>query len=185
MQELLTIKSISQNTGIPESTLLYYRNTYSNYIPTIGTGRRKRCYPLAVDIFMTISNSAKQGMDKMAIIAILEKEYPCINVTQDHTQGTLQYNNEKTNEGKTLLIDSYKQMMQQMTSLTVNMIAQQKEEIHYLYNEIEQLKEAEKRVELQMLDRVSLLENQLCQMIKTKTKEMVVDTIAERFKKAE
>jgi len=124
-------------------------------------------------------------MDKMTIIAILEKEYPCINVTQDHTQGILQYNNVKTDEGKVLLIDAFKQAMQQITSLTVNMISQQKEEIHYLYNEIEQLKEAEKRIELKMLDRVKLLENQLCQMIETKTEEIVVNTIAERFKKAE
>lgn len=199
MQELFTLKYISQKTSIPESTLQYYRTTYPNYLPTAGNGKRKRYYPLALDVFTTISNSAKQGMDKLAITAILEKEYPCINVKPDYTQVTLQYNSEKTNEEKMLLIDSYKHAMQQITSITVNTVAQQKDESYYLNskiqkldnkvqeleNEVQQLKGMEDRIRLEILDRMKLIETQLCQNFETKTKEMVMNIMAEIFKKAE
>jgi DNA-binding transcriptional MerR regulator len=41
---LFTIRDIARELGLPESTVRYYRDAFEEYLPTVGTGRRRR-YP--------------------------------------------------------------------------------------------------------------------------------------------
>lgn len=41
---LYTIRDVAHELGLPESTVRYYRNAFSAYLPSVGTGRRRR-YP--------------------------------------------------------------------------------------------------------------------------------------------
>lgn len=59
--ELLTIKAISQELGLAESTVRFYRDKFPHYIPSVGTGKTKRYHPVAVDILRFIADLMRKG----------------------------------------------------------------------------------------------------------------------------
>lgn len=56
MPDLLTIKEIAQNLGIPESNIRYYRDKFESYLPYEGEGRKRRYRPEAQEIFAYIKD---------------------------------------------------------------------------------------------------------------------------------
>ncbi len=59
--EQLTIKQIADRLNIPESTVRYHRDKFSQYIPTEGAGRNKRYKPEAVEILRLIAERLRNG----------------------------------------------------------------------------------------------------------------------------
>lgn len=51
----LTIAQIAEQLSLPESTVRYYRDHFSDYIPVIGSGRQRRYPAEAVEVFQTIA----------------------------------------------------------------------------------------------------------------------------------
>jgi len=41
MDKLYSIAEISRLTGVPPSTIAYYRDKYQQYFPTVGKGKKK------------------------------------------------------------------------------------------------------------------------------------------------
>jgi len=172
MQKLLTIVDISKMTGIPPSTLRYYRDVYSNciYIFTVGEGKRKRYLLEAVDVFLTISKSTKQGLSTETIISILKENHSILNKTHDHNI-TEKLNNEQI---------AFIQTINQLLDTTIKMFVQQNQEISHLHSEIEiKSKEIEKRIESQVKNSFNSFYNKLNPLIE----ETVKNTLAELFKK--
>ncbi len=62
MKELLTLKEIAQQIGVPESNLRYYRNRIDEYLPSVGKGRRRRYYPEAAEIFRRTVEMVQEGV---------------------------------------------------------------------------------------------------------------------------
>ena len=60
--ELLTIAQIAKQLDLPESTVRYYRDRFSEYIPTTGEGRGRRYKGEAVEVFRFIADKLRAGM---------------------------------------------------------------------------------------------------------------------------
>lgn len=76
MKELLTLKEIAHQIGVPESNLRYYRNRIGDYLPSSGKGRKRRYYPEAVDIFRQTVEMVQEGMSLDRIYRQLAAEKP-------------------------------------------------------------------------------------------------------------
>ena len=59
--ELLTIKAISQELGLAESSVRFYRDKFPHYIPSTGTGKGKRYLPVAVEVLRFIADMMRNG----------------------------------------------------------------------------------------------------------------------------
>ncbi len=60
-EELLTLTQIGQMTGISYPTLLRYSKNNLSKIPHKGTGRARRYYPQAVEVFKDLRSKSKRG----------------------------------------------------------------------------------------------------------------------------
>ena len=58
---LLTLTQISKETGISYPTLVRYVRLYSDRLPHEGTGRSRRFFPKAVDVFRTLRQESGRG----------------------------------------------------------------------------------------------------------------------------
>jgi DNA-binding transcriptional MerR regulator len=74
MQELLTLKEIARQIGVPESNLRYYRNRIGDFAPSVGKGRRRRYLPEAIDVFRRTTELVQEGMTLDRIHTCLERE---------------------------------------------------------------------------------------------------------------
>ncbi len=77
----LSIREIARRINVPESTLRYYRNVFSRFIPTIGTGRSRRHPEDAVEVFRVISGLFAAGESRETIRSRLESASPDASVT--------------------------------------------------------------------------------------------------------
>ncbi|MGI6169867.1 MAG: MerR family transcriptional regulator [Christensenellales bacterium] len=59
-KRLLTIADMSRELNIPESTLRSWRDRFQGFIPTTGTGRKKRYKPEAVDVLRSIAEMSAE-----------------------------------------------------------------------------------------------------------------------------
>ncbi len=55
LQEYLTLAEIARQLNLPESTARYYKNKFSAYIPSYGSGRKKRYSAEAVEVLRLIA----------------------------------------------------------------------------------------------------------------------------------
>lgn len=76
IQDLLTITGIAQKLGMPESTVRYYRNKFSNFIPSIGEGRKKRYRPETVEIIAFIEKMFQDNRTAIEIAEHLAHKFP-------------------------------------------------------------------------------------------------------------
>lgn len=72
---LLTIKEISRELGIPESTLRYWRDKYEEFIPAVGKGRKKRYREEALMVFKRISELISDNLSANEIAERLSIEF--------------------------------------------------------------------------------------------------------------
>lgn len=75
-KKLLSIAVISRELNIPESTLHYWKNRFSEFLPIVGRGRQRRFRPESLDIFRTISEMLKLGHTTRDVKAELAAHYP-------------------------------------------------------------------------------------------------------------
>lgn len=58
---LYTLREIAHELDLPESTVRYYRDAFAVYLPTVGTGRRRRYPPEAVDVLRAVAAGFAAG----------------------------------------------------------------------------------------------------------------------------
>lgn len=74
-QAFHSISQVARTLGLPISTVRYYRDNFSAFIPTVGEGRR-RLYPFeAVELIRLIHDSYAAGLDRQAIQRELESQH--------------------------------------------------------------------------------------------------------------
>jgi DNA-binding transcriptional MerR regulator len=81
-KKLLSIAEISRLLEVPESTLHYWKNRFSQYLPSSGRNRQKRFKSESVEIFKFIASMLKQGHTAEDVMAELSRKYP-VNVSID------------------------------------------------------------------------------------------------------
>jgi DNA-binding transcriptional MerR regulator len=72
---LLTIAEISRTLSIPESTLRYRAKLFRDFLPTKGTGRKKRFCQECIERFSYISTQFDKGLVAEDIRRELEEQY--------------------------------------------------------------------------------------------------------------
>lgn len=77
MNKLLTLKEIAKDLGVPESSLRKYREIFSAFIPSVGSGRSRRYREEAIGILSEIRNLREDmGLPWDAISEKLAEKYP-------------------------------------------------------------------------------------------------------------
>ncbi|HOX27788.1 MAG TPA: MerR family transcriptional regulator [bacterium] len=77
MSRLLTLKDIAKQLDVPESSVRKYRELFSAFIPSIGSGRARRYRSEAVEILQEIRNLREElHMPWDAITDKLAEKYP-------------------------------------------------------------------------------------------------------------
>jgi len=179
MTELLSIKDISQELGIPQSTLRYYRDLFLDYLPAMGEGKKKRFYPEAVEVFQVIAKCMHQNKNADDITNELNNRFTrFIDIETEPQQSSATYSQTKKSgqlqslssinqvETSTIMavIESQNQAMQQIAA-TISMINGQQEELYSLKQEVSNLEE---RLETGLADHFQLIDNQLRQVMEEK-----------------
>jgi len=64
---LYTIRDVARELGLPESTVRYYRNAFAAYLPSVGTGRRRRYPAEAIPLLRVVAEGYAQNRPRLEI----------------------------------------------------------------------------------------------------------------------
>lgn len=179
MTELLSIKDISQELGIPQSTLRYYRDLFMDYLPATGEGKKKRFYPEAIEVFQVIAKSMHMNKNADDINHDLSRRFTrFIEVNSESQESDATYSQqEEINQEQALstvnqfdgpaimtVIAAQNQALQQIAA-TINIVNEHQEELHSLKQEVSKLEE---RLETELTSHFQLVDARLRQAIEEK-----------------
>jgi DNA-binding transcriptional MerR regulator len=134
-EPLLTLRQLSLEIGLPESTVRYYRDAFIEHIPSVGTGRRRRYPREAVAVLQSIAKNYAAGRSRGQIVSGItgrETSAPAMAVA-DQTARTMSLE-EVTNldllaailDGEREQRDALWQMAKEIVRLTEVMESQDK-----------------------------------------------------------
>jgi transposase-like protein len=93
--ELLSIRDISQQLGIPQSTLRYYRDIFMEYLPSCGAGKKRRFFKEAVEVFAVIAKGMQQNKPATEINAELNVKFARFIEVQEKNAADADYEDEE------------------------------------------------------------------------------------------
>ncbi len=67
----LTLRAIALALDIPESTVRYHRDSFADYLPVVGRGRRRRYPRTTLPLFRTIATAYADGLTRDDIVDLL------------------------------------------------------------------------------------------------------------------
>ena len=76
MDKCYTIAEIGKVLHLPESTVRYYRDRYTHYIPFQGQGRKKRYPQQALEVLRMITEESHRNTTAEAIEELLSRKFP-------------------------------------------------------------------------------------------------------------
>lgn len=125
--ELYTIARIAKILKIPESTARYWRDKYEEFIPTVGSGRKRRYKKEALEVLRTIAELSSVAVDTEEIKEQLGQLYSRNMEAKDLTTA----------------ITATEQQQPIALALADNLrsIADQKKEIQELREEVKELRD--------------------------------------------
>ncbi len=145
--DLLTISYIAKQLGIPESTCRYYRDRFSNYIPSVGEGRNKRYKPEALDVLRTIAEGLRNNLTANQVEDQLLRSYPRNIDGEDQQQQSTATRQQQSAitpyqslNAMVTLMANHQQTLQQIAA-AMEKLANQGEQITSLKEEINCLRE--------------------------------------------
>lgn len=87
--DLLTISEIAKRLKQPESTVRYWRNKFDDFIPSVGSGRKKRYRPEAIRVFTLIADLSAEELPSEDIAERLSADFPrSIDNSNDNSSNT-------------------------------------------------------------------------------------------------
>lgn len=135
MKKLMTMAEVAKELDIPESTARYYRDSFIDYIPSVGEGRKKRYRPETKEVLRFIAEGFKGKLTAMEIKNGLSQMFPRnLDIEQPTATTTAVVQQESENEVKQYALQL--QLALEQMSVTMQVIADQKEEISELRNHI-------------------------------------------------
>ncbi len=176
MTDLLSIKDISQELGIPQSTLRYYRDLFMDYLPSTGEGKKKRFYPDAIAVFQAIAKGMHQNKNADDITHELNRRFTRFIEVDSKSQDSSATDSqeEESSQSQALspitqldgsaimaVIASQNQALQQIAA-TISIVNGQQEELQELRQEVSKLEE---RLENELTDHFQLVDARLQQMM--------------------
>lgn len=179
MTRLLSIKDISQELGIPQSTLRYYRDLFMDYLPAVGEGKKKRFYPEAVEVFQAIAKGMHKNKSAEDIANDLNQRFTRfidVEESDEKAQDSSATNSQRDENSQSqalspltqldgsaimAIVTSQNQALQQIAA-TISVVNEQQEELHTLKHEVAKLEE---RLETELTDHFQLVDTRLRQAI--------------------
>lgn len=80
-EELLSGSAIAKRLGLPDSTARYYAAKFADFLPTAGTGRRRRYRAESLEVLRFVADQFREGVSSELIEAALVERFP-MNATQ-------------------------------------------------------------------------------------------------------
>jgi DNA-binding transcriptional MerR regulator len=74
--DLFTLRDLARELSLPESTIRYYRDQFSRFLPTVGTGRRRRYPPEAIGLLRFVADAYAHNRRREDIEAALAEVAP-------------------------------------------------------------------------------------------------------------
>lgn len=121
--DTLTIAEIASRLELPESTVRYYRDRFTVYVPVTGKGRGRRYPEEAVEVFRTIADGLRSGQTATMVDDTLSRLFP-----------------RNIDTGTDLVQQSATAAPQQVAQAMVQVLYQQSEEIQAMRLSLEQIK---------------------------------------------
>lgn len=134
---MLTIAAIAKQLNIPESTIRFYRDRFSSFIPVIGTGRNKRYRPEAVQVLHYIAEAYKRNEPQWQVEEALGRMVAVnIEVTDVSAMTTAAAQQQQSYD----LTEQFKSVLGQMAT-AMEVMAIQKQEISQLQRHVADIEE--------------------------------------------
>jgi DNA-binding transcriptional MerR regulator len=87
VNNLLTLKQIASELNLPPSTVAFYKNTFSEYMPAVKIGRYVKYEPAALEIIAIISKGFKNNQEQQQIKELLNSKF-ALNIEEMETEPT-------------------------------------------------------------------------------------------------
>jgi DNA-binding transcriptional MerR regulator len=184
MKKLMTIAEVAKELDIPESTARYYRDSFIDYIPFVGEGRKKRYRSETVEVLRFIAEGFKRKLTATEIENGLSQMFPRnFDIEQPTAITTAAAQQQPENEVKQYALQL--QMALEQMGKTMIVIADQKEEITELRKHVADVEKRQQeqlnRIESSQNDRdlklvQSLRESQETKKLLLEVKEQIAAT---------
>jgi DNA-binding transcriptional MerR regulator len=134
---LLTIAAIAKQLNIPESTIRFYRDRFSSFIPVVGTGRNKRYRPEAVEVLQYIAEAYKRNEPQWQIEESLGR---MVAINIEATDETAMIAAATQQQHSQDLTEQFKTVLGQMAT-AMEVMSIQKQEIYQLQQHVANIEE--------------------------------------------
>ena len=88
--DLLTIAYIARALDLPESTVRYYRDRFSEFVPSVGEGRTRRYRAEALEVLRCIADAMRARTPAEDVRAALQARFPVTVEPQQQSAATQQ-----------------------------------------------------------------------------------------------
>ena len=142
-KSLLTIAEIAKELDMPESTVRYYRDRFIKYIPFTGKGRGRRYRRETIDILRFIAEGFNRSLNAAEIeeglALMVARNIDVEKETAATTAAAQQQPNLNEISIQINMDEQFHELMNQVT-ITMQLMARQKEEINELRNIVAELR---------------------------------------------
>lgn len=146
--KLTTIAAIAKILELPESTVRYYRDRFSVYIPVEGKGRNRRYPPEAINVLRMVAEGLRNNLTAMEVEQQLSHSFSkFIDVEQEPQQPTT-----AAQQQSYLTLAEREREIQSRERLTaaLEMLANQKAAIERIEEHSKELKDKDQAREMEL-----------------------------------
>lgn len=176
MKKLMTIAEVAKELDIPESTARYYRDSFIDYIPSVGEGRKKRYRSETVEVLRFIAEGFKRKLTAIEIESGLSQMFPRnFEVEQPTAVTTAAAQQQSENEVKQYALQL--QMALEQMGKTMQVIADQKEEIAELRKHVADVEKKQQKQEDYINNKLEERDQKLIQSLREsqETKKLLLE----------
>jgi DNA-binding transcriptional MerR regulator len=172
----MTIAEIAKELDIPESTARYYRDGFIDYIPFVGEGRKKRYRPETVEVLRFIAEGFKRKLTATEIKNGLSQMFPRnLDIEQPTAITTAATQQQSENEVKQYALQL--QIALDQMGKTMQVIADQKEEIAKLRKHLADVERKQQKQEGYINNKLEERDQKLIQSLREsqETKKLLLE----------
>lgn len=176
MKKLMTIAEVAKELDIPESTARYYRDSFIDYIPSVGEGRKKRYRSETVEVLRFIAEGFKRKLTATEIENGLSQMFPRnFDIEQPTAVTTAVAQQQAENDVKQYALQL--QIAFEQMGKTMQVIADQKEEIAELRKHVADVEKKQQHQEDYINNKLEERDQKLIQSLRDsqETKKLLLE----------
>lgn len=165
MKKLMTIAEVAKELNIPESTARYYRDSFIDYIPSVGEGRKKRYRSETVEVLRFIAEGFKRKLTAIEIETGLSQMFPRNFDIEQPTATTAAVVQQQSESDVNQYALQLQNALEQMTK-TMQVIADQKEEIAELRKHVADVEKKQQEQQIYINNKLEERDRKLMESIR-------------------